>query len=267
MNNFCTKCGAELNGKAKCEKCGNVNGGALQNIADKVKNYDYKSKADELKAKANEAVDKAKAYDYKGKAEEIKEAAKNYDYKEKAKEISESVKNYDYKAETENIKKGGIKYFWNKHRKLSIAIICVLVIGCVSGIFGDEESTNNTAGTTSSTDSESSTKYKTNLSDDEIIDIAMMTFDANYFSSSTPEFINAKIIGQDKYGRCAAILEYDLGGVKGRRKYYVFADGMTKDEKVFVRKGIVEESMNNSIMSESTIKIKKEQFGWNTPRQ
>lgn len=127
MNNFCTKCGAELNGKSKCEKCGNVNGGALQNIADKVKNYDYKSKADELKAKANEAVDKAKAYDYKGKAEEIKEAAKNYDYTEKAKEISESVKNYDYKAETENIKKGGIKYFWNKHRKLSIAIIIVLV--------------------------------------------------------------------------------------------------------------------------------------------
>lgn len=190
MNNFCTKCGAELNGKSKCEKCGNVNGGALQNIADKVKNYDYKSKADELKAKANEAVDKAKAYDYKGKAEEIKEAAKNYDYKEKAKEISESVKNYDYKAETENIKKGGIKYFWNKHRKLSIAIICVIAIGCISGIFGDEESTNNTAGTTSSENSvKSDTKF---IRDDDFI---------MEYAEKLNRMYTYKIVDMDKYNR------------------------------------------------------------------
>ena len=62
------------------------------------------------------------------------------------------------------------------------------------------------------------------------------------------------------------ILEYDLGGMKGRRKYYVFADGLRKDGMVSTNKEIVEESMNNSTLSKSTIKSRKEQFGWDTPR-
>lgn len=127
MDKFCTNCGAELNGKSKCDKCGKVNGKAFQNIADKVKNYDYKSKADELKSKAGDIVDKAKNYDYKEKAEEITDNIKNFDYEEKAKQVSDTVKNYDYKGEAENIKNGGIKYFWNKHRKLSIILIIFVI--------------------------------------------------------------------------------------------------------------------------------------------
>ena len=99
MNNYCTQCGNPLNGKHQCEKCGNINRGTFNIISDKVKGYDYKGKAAELKAKANETIDKAKSY--------------------------------DYRSETENIKKGGIKYFWNMHRKLSICIMCFLAVVCV----------------------------------------------------------------------------------------------------------------------------------------
>ena len=83
------------------------------------------------KGKVEEVVGQAKDYDYKAKAKDIKETVSNYDYKEKAKEISETIKSYDYIGEAENIKKGGFKYFWNKHKKLStvaIAVVLVLII-------------------------------------------------------------------------------------------------------------------------------------------
>ena len=226
--------------------------------------------ANKAKEKVNEAVDVAKNYDYKAKAEELKEKAsdiadkaKEYDYKEKAKEITDSVKNYDYKNEAENIKKGGIKYFWNKHKKLTIGIVAALIL---CAIFVPKSSNPITSNIPEEGQTQSDVKYKTKLSDEEITNIAIMTFEAEYMSSSSPQFIGSEIIGQDKYGRCAAILEYDLGGIKGRRKFYVFADGLTKDGKVNTNKGIVEESLNNSQLSKSTIEIRKEQFGWNTPR-
>lgn len=82
MDNYCTQCGNPLNGKYKCEKCGNINGGTFNVISDKVKNYDYRTEA-------------------------------------------------------ENIKKGGIKYFWNKHRKLSLCVLCFVIVLCVSLCFGN----------------------------------------------------------------------------------------------------------------------------------
>lgn len=253
MNKFCTNCGAELNGKSKCDKCGKMSGEtAVNNLVDKVKNYDYKGKADEMKEKASDIADKAKNYDYKAKTEEVKEA----------------VTNYDYRGEAENIKKGGFKYFWSKHKKLSIAVIVLALAIVIIPNLNKKDAVVNEATTQVNTDSKSSSKaeYKTNLSNEEITNIAIMTFEASYISSSSPQFIGSEIIGQDKYGRCAAILEYDLGGIKGRRKYYVFADGLMKDMTVKTNKGIVEESMNNSTLSESTIKARKEQFGWDTPR-
>lgn len=262
MDKFCTNCGAELNGKSKCDKCGNINGKAFQNIADKVKNYDYKSKADELKSKAGDIIDKAKNYDYKEKAEEITDNIKNFDYEEKAKQVSDTVKNYDYKSEAENIKKGGIKYFWNKHRKLSIILIVFVIAVAVIPNLGKEESENQS--TTVNNTTNTGIEYKTKLSDEEIINISMMTFEAHYFSSSSPQFLSAENIEQDKYGRCCALLEYDVG--MRRIKYLVFADGLTTDDKVNTNKGTVEETMNNSTLTKSTIKIRKEQFGWNTPR-
>ena len=131
MNKFCTNCGNELNGKDKCDKCGKSVEQNVNSVIKKVKNYDYKSKVEQLKEKASDIADKAKNYDYRGKAEDIKETVSNYDYKEKAKEISETIKSYDYIGEAENIKKGGFKYFWNKHKKLStvaIAVVLVLII-------------------------------------------------------------------------------------------------------------------------------------------
>lgn len=225
-------------------------------VAEQAKSYDYKAKAGEIK----EAVT---SYDYKEKAKEVTEAVKGFDYEGKAKEVADTVKNYDYKAEAENIKKGGLKYFWSKHRKLSIGIVAVLIL---CAVFMPKSNDINTPNVPGESQSQSKVKYKTKLSDEEITNIAIMTFEAAYMSSSSPQFIDAEIIGQDKYGRCAAILEYDLGGIKGRRKFYVFADGLTKDGKVNTNKGIVEESMNNSQLSKSTIEIRKEQFGWNTPR-
>ena len=93
---------------------------------------------------ASDAMEKAKEYDYKGKAEELKEKAaetvekaKAYDYEAKAKEMSETVKNYDYKSEAENIRNGGIKYFWNKHKKLAIIVLVVLIIGVIKLFSGN----------------------------------------------------------------------------------------------------------------------------------
>lgn len=251
----------------------------VEEVAEQAKSYDYKGKVEEIKTKATDIADKAKEYDYKAKAEEIKDAVTSYDYKGKAKEVTkavkdfdyegkakevvDTVKNYDYKAEAENIKKGGFNYFWTKHKKLSIGIIAALILCAIFIPKSDDLNTTNVPG---ESQTQSNVKYKTKLSDEEITNITIMTFEAAYMSSSSPQFIDAEIIGQDKYGRCAAILEYDLGGIKGRRKFYVFADGLTKDGRVNTNKGIVEESMNNSKLSKSTIEIRKEQFGWNTPR-
>ncbi len=145
--------------------------------------------ANKAKEKVNEAVDVAKNYDYKAKAEELKEKAsdiadkaKEYDYKEKAKEITDSVKNYDYKNEAENIKKGGIKYFWNKHKKFSIIAIILLVVGFV--VFSNSNNTDNTDG-----------KFIKN--DDMAIEIAT---DRTYkgVGGKNPQFISADIIERNK---------------------------------------------------------------------
>ena len=51
MNNFCTYCGTDLNGKSKCDKCGKASAETgVNNLVDKVKNYDYKGKLDNLKS-------------------------------------------------------------------------------------------------------------------------------------------------------------------------------------------------------------------------
>ncbi len=226
----------------------------------------FKEKAEQLKAKAMEAADKAKNYDYKAKAEEIKETVANYDYKEKAKEvtenvknfdyegkakeISETVKNYDYKGEVENIKKGGFKYFWSKHKKLSVAILAIAAL-CIM-LFVNMGS--------------SKSGYKTNLSDKEIINCARIVFEANTYSNSTPQFVGGEVIGQDEYGRCAAILEYETNGITGVTSWYVFCDGIKTDDTINTQNAIVEQSMNNSSLRETTIKVRKEQFGWDTPR-
>lgn len=157
--------------------------------------------ANKAKEKVNEAVDVAKNYDYKSKAEEIKEKAadmaekaKDYDYKEKAKEIADTVKNYDYKNESENIKKGGIKYFWSKHKKLSIIAIILLVVGfvvlsnsndsdTVSNVKQDDVSTN--------TESSKSTDEKFVRDDDFILE---------YASKSDYRF-KYEIVERDKYNR------------------------------------------------------------------
>lgn len=99
-------------------------------VAEQAKNYDYKSKVEQIKTKVTDIAEKAKDYDYKEKAKEITNAVKNFDYEEKAKEISDSVRNYDYKGEAENIKKGGFKYFWGKYKRL--CIIAILVLVCIS---------------------------------------------------------------------------------------------------------------------------------------
>ena len=132
MDNYCTKCGNKLEpGQKVCARCGNrVNGTVLNDFADKIKAYDYKGKAEELKVKANETMDKVKSYDYKEKTDKIAETVKNY--ADKAKDVSDTIMTYDYKTESENIKKGGIKYFWNRHKKLSVCAVCVIA---VVGIF------------------------------------------------------------------------------------------------------------------------------------
>lgn len=132
MDNYCTKCGNKLEpGQKVCARCGNrVNGTVLNDFADKIKAYDYKGKAEELKVKANETMDKVKSYDYKEKTDKIAETVKNY--ADKAKDVSDTIMTYDYKTESENIKKGGIKYFWNRHKKLSVCVVCFIA---VIGIF------------------------------------------------------------------------------------------------------------------------------------
>lgn len=141
---------------SKFEEIANKAKEKVNSAVDTAKNYDYKGTAEKLKSKATEVSEKAKNYDYKGKAEEIKENISNYDYKEKAKEIKETVKNfdyeekakelsntvknYDYKGEVENIKKGGLKYFWSKHKKLSIGIVAVLCIIISFAVFGGNNS-------------------------------------------------------------------------------------------------------------------------------
>ena len=52
MAKFCASCGAELNGATKCEKCGKVSvESTVNNLFGKVKNFDYKGTADEIKNK------------------------------------------------------------------------------------------------------------------------------------------------------------------------------------------------------------------------
>lgn len=131
MDNYCNQCGNPLNGKHQCEKCGHINGGTFNIISDKVKGYDYKGKAEELKAKANETIDKAKSY--------------------------------DYRSETENIKKGGIKYFWNKHRKLSICALCFVVVLCVSLCFANDNEKKTTHRTKTDTNIYYSDTYSKNV--------------------------------------------------------------------------------------------------------
>lgn len=157
--------------------------------------------ANKAKEKVNEAVDVAKNYDYKAKAEELKEKAtdiadkaKEYDYKEKAKEITDSVKNYDYKNEAENIKKGGAKYFWNKHKKFSIIAIIILAVCFVALSNSNESDTMSNVGKSDvSTNAESSknTDEKFIRDDDFILE---------YASKSDYRF-KYKIVERDKYNR------------------------------------------------------------------
>ncbi|MDD6563869.1 MAG: hypothetical protein PUF08_02185 [Clostridiales bacterium] len=172
MNKFCANCGAELNDKSKCDKCGKVSGEtAVNNLVDKVKNYDYKGKAEEMKEKASDIADKAKSYDYKSKAEEVKE----------------TVTNYDYKGEAENIKKGGFKYFWSKHTKLSIAIMCVIIIGIVGFFVGNSD--NNI--------SNNSSDAMFMRDDDLAVDMAIdRTYKA--VGGKDPQFVSADVIERNK---------------------------------------------------------------------
>ena len=135
---------------------------------------------------ASDAMEKAKEYDYKGKAEELKEKAaetvekaKAYDYEAKAKEMSETVKNYDYKSEAENIRNGGIKYFWNKHKKLAIIVLVVLIIGVIKLFSGNG----------------SDAMFIRN--DDTAVDIAIdRTYKA--VGGKDPQFVSADIIERNK---------------------------------------------------------------------
>lgn len=178
-------------------------------VAEQAKNYDYKGKVEEIRTKATDIADKAKEYDYKSKAEEIKEAVTSYDYKEKAKEVTEAVKgfdyegkakevadivkNYDYKAETENIKKGGLKYFWSKHKKLSIAAIIILVVGVVALSNSNDTDTANVKQNEVATNSQSGEKSDEKfIRDDDFI--------LEYASKSDYRF-KYKIVERDKYNR------------------------------------------------------------------
>ncbi len=69
MNNFCNQCGNPLNGKNKCDKCGHVVSNEF----------------------VNHISDKVKEFDYKGKAEQIKESVTNFDYKAKPKNIKKII--------------------------------------------------------------------------------------------------------------------------------------------------------------------------------
>lgn len=183
MNKFCTDCGNELNGKDKCDKCGKPVDQNVNSVIDKVKNYDYIGKAEQLKEKASDIADKAKNYDYKGKAEDIKESVSNYDYKEKAKEISETIKNYDYAGEAQNIKKGGFKYFWSKHKKLSIIMMCVIVIGIIGLFMGNSDNSYDNA--------------MFMRDDDLAVDMAVdRTYKA--VGGKDPQFVSADIIERNK---------------------------------------------------------------------
>lgn len=210
MNKFCANCGSELNGKSKCDKCGKVSAEtAVNNLVDKVKNYDYKGKAKKVKDKAADIADKAKSYDYKAKAEEVKEtvtnydykgkakevteAVKNFDYEEKAKEISDTIKNYDYKGEAENIKKGGFKYFWSKHKKLSVAVIAIFAISCIVVFNSNNADTkHNDISTNTKTNSKAVSKDDKFIRDDDFI--------LDYASKSDYRF-KYKIVERDKYNR------------------------------------------------------------------
>lgn len=164
-------------------------------VAEKAKNYDYKGKAEELKEKAVDIADKAKDYDYKEKAKEMSEKVKNFDYEGKAKEVADTVKNYDYKGEVENIKKGGLKYFWNKHKKLSIGIVAVLFIIISFSIVGNNISKQN--------DNKSSrTKIVyANLPDEEIYAMLNEIFvDGNgYLGRVGDAILNTVNIGDSNY--------------------------------------------------------------------
>lgn len=146
--------------------------------------------ANKAKEKVNEAVDVAKNYDYKAKAEELKEKAsdiadkaKDYDYKEKAKEITDTVKNYDYKNEAENIKKGGIKYFWSTHKKSSIIMVCIIVIGIIGLFMGNSDNSSNNA--------------MFMRDDDLAVDMAVdRTYKA--VGGKDPQFVSADIIERNK---------------------------------------------------------------------
>lgn len=184
-------------------------------VADKAKNYDYKGKAEELKEKAADLAEQAKNYDYRAKAEEIKEtvanydykekvkevteAVKNFDYEEKAKEITEDVKNFDYKGEAENIKKGGLKYFWSKHKKLSIAIIIILVVGVVALSNSNNTDTANVTQNEVATNSQDSEKSRKKYikNDDKAIEIATY---CSYkgVGGKDPQFVSADIIERNK---------------------------------------------------------------------
>lgn len=152
-------------------------------IAEQAKNYDYKGKVEEIKTKATNIADKAKEYDYKAKAEEIKETVTSYDYEKKAKEISDTVRNYDYKNEAENIKKGGIKYFWSEHKKLSIIMMCIIVIGIIGLFMGNSDNSYDSA---------------VFMRDDDLaVDMAVdRTYKA--VGGKDPQFVSADIIERNK---------------------------------------------------------------------
>lgn len=60
MNKFCTKCGNKLKENTyKCEECGYISIDAgISNVAEKVKNYDYKGKFNQIKSFAKQQQEK-----------------------------------------------------------------------------------------------------------------------------------------------------------------------------------------------------------------
>ena len=90
--------------------------------------------------------------------------------------------------------------------------------------------------------------YKVNLSNSEIIDCAVTVFGNYGFSNKTPTLVSSTAIGQDSYGRCAAILQYNYGGILGVKEYLVWVDGVDRDNNVHWKNDelTVENTLNNT---------------------
>ncbi|MBE5041163.1 PH domain-containing protein [Ructibacterium gallinarum] len=163
---------------------------------------------------------------------------------------------------------------------LVICIICVPVVSKINDMAYQNDSSTKSNEKVSdietsksndvATDTGNRTSFKTNLTDDEIINCAVIVFENTTYSPKTPKLVDYSVIGQDKYGRCAALLYYDFGN--GTRTYVVFVDGLDKDNKVhwatnsIDERSPVQETMNNSQLTQTLIESMKEQYNWNQPR-